>query len=47
MVNAFRDTISGDFVSGISKLAEALGVAMAIALGVANGPPVVSLLVLL
>lgn len=35
MVNAFRDTISGDFVSGISKLAEALGVAMAIALGVA------------
>ncbi len=35
LTNAFRDAISGDFVSGVSKLAEALGVAMAIALGVA------------
>ncbi len=35
MTNAFRDTISGDFISGVSKLAEALGIAIAIALGVA------------
>ncbi len=36
LTNAFRDAISGDFVSGVSKLAEALGIAMAIALGVAG-----------
>lgn len=35
MTNALRDTISGDFVSGMSKLSEAFGVALAIALGVA------------
>lgn len=34
MTNAFRDSISGDFVSGVSKLTEALLVAVAIALGV-------------
>lgn len=34
ITNALRDTISGDFVSGMSKLSEAFGVAMAIALGV-------------
>lgn len=34
ITNALRDTISGDFVSGVSKLSEAFGVAMAIALGV-------------
>lgn len=32
--NALRDTISGDFLSGISKLSEALAIAVAIALGV-------------
>ncbi len=35
ITNALRDTISGDFVSGVSKLSEAFGVALAIALGVA------------
>ena len=34
ITNALRDTISGDFVSGVSKLSEAFGVATAIALGV-------------
>lgn len=34
MTNAFRDSISGDFVSGVSKLTEALLIAVAIALGV-------------
>jgi uncharacterized membrane protein YjjP (DUF1212 family) len=34
MTNAFRDSISGDFVSGVSKLIEALLIAIAIALGV-------------
>lgn len=34
ITNAFRDSISGDFVSGVSKLTEALMVAVAIALGV-------------
>lgn len=34
MTNALRDTISGDFVSGVSKLAEAIMVAIAIAMGV-------------
>lgn len=32
--NALRDTISGDFLSGMSKLSEALAIAVAIALGV-------------
>lgn len=34
MTNAFRDSISGDYVSGVSKLTEALLIAIAIALGV-------------
>ncbi|MBI9014495.1 MAG: threonine/serine exporter family protein [Clostridiales bacterium] len=34
ITNAFRDSISGDFVSGVSKLTEAVLVAVAIALGV-------------
>lgn len=34
ITNALRDTISGDFVSGVSKIAEAFGIALAIALGV-------------
>lgn len=34
MTNAFRDSISGDFVAGVSKLMEAVLVAIAIALGV-------------
>ncbi len=34
ITNALRDTISGDFVSGVSKLSEAFGIAIAIALGV-------------
>ncbi len=34
ITNALRDSISGDFVSGVSKLSEAFGVALAIALGV-------------
>lgn len=34
MTNAFRDSISGDFVAGVSKLMEAMLVAIAIALGV-------------
>lgn len=34
MTNAFRDSISGDYVSGVSKLTEALLIAVAIALGV-------------
>jgi len=34
ITNALRDTISGDFVSGMSKIAEAFGIALAIALGV-------------
>lgn len=34
MTNALRDTISGDYVSGISKLSEAILSAIAIALGV-------------
>lgn len=34
ITNALRDSISGDFISGMSKLSEALGVAMAIAMGV-------------
>ncbi len=32
--NALRDTISGDFLSGVSKLSEALTIAVAIAIGV-------------
>lgn len=36
ITNALRDTISGDFVSGMSKMSEAFGVALAIALGVAS-----------
>lgn len=34
MANALRDSISGDFVSGVSKLSEAMLVAVAIAIGV-------------
>lgn len=34
MTNAFRDSISGDYVSGVSKLTEAMLIAVAIALGV-------------
>ena len=34
ITNAFRDSISGDFVSGVSKLTEAILIAIAIALGV-------------
>jgi len=34
ITNALRDSISGDFVSGVSKLSEAFGIALAIALGV-------------
>lgn len=34
ITNAFRDTISGDYVSGVSKLTEAILIAIAIALGV-------------
>jgi len=34
ITNAFRDSISGDFVSGVSKLTEAVLIAVAIALGV-------------
>lgn len=34
LTNAFRDTISGDYVSGVSKLTEAILIAIAIALGV-------------
>lgn len=32
--NALRDTISGDYLSGVSKLTEALAIAIAIAIGV-------------
>ncbi|MCK8061442.1 MULTISPECIES: threonine/serine exporter ThrE family protein [unclassified Fusibacter] len=34
MTNALRDTISGDFISGVSKLSEAIIIAVAIAIGV-------------
>lgn len=34
MTNAFRDTITGDYVSGMSKLTEAILIAIGIALGV-------------
>lgn len=34
--NALRDTISGDYLSGISKLSEAIAIAVAIALGVGS-----------
>jgi uncharacterized membrane protein YjjP (DUF1212 family) len=34
--NALRDTISGDFLSGVSKLSEALVIAIAIAIGVGS-----------
>lgn len=34
MINALRDTITGDYVSGVSKLSEAILVAIGIALGV-------------
>lgn len=34
MTNALRDSISGDFVSGVSKLSEAILIAIAIAMGV-------------
>lgn len=34
MTNALRDSISGDYVSGVSKLSEAILVAIAIAMGV-------------
>lgn len=36
ITNALRDSISGDFVSGVSKLSEAFGIALAIALGVGS-----------
>lgn len=32
--NALRDTISGDYLSGVSKLSEAMAIAVAIAIGV-------------
>ncbi len=34
ITNALRDSISGDFVSGMSKLSEAVIIAVAIAIGV-------------
>jgi uncharacterized membrane protein YjjP (DUF1212 family) len=37
MVNAIRDTISGDLVAGISRTVEALIVALAIAIGTGLG----------
>ena len=36
ITNALRDSISGDFVSGVSKLSEAIIIAIAIALGVGS-----------